>query len=150
VLNEINPHFIRLRSLRIPSRAPLFQDKQSGRMVALSDDETVIEIRLFISLLDGIGSRLISDHIMNLLEEVTGKLPEDKEAMLGVIDRYLALPDEERLLFRLGRRGGGLRSLDELNDPTMRQRLKSAMHDLVSQTGGDVEKVITELADQYI
>jgi hypothetical protein len=150
VLNEINPHFIRLRSLRIPSRAPLFQDKQSGRMVALSDDETVIEIRLFISLLDGIGSRLISDHIMNLLEEVTGKLPEDKEAMLGVVDRYLALPDEERLLFRLGRRGGGLRSLDELNDPTMRQRLKSAMHDLVSQTGGDVEKVITELADQYI
>lgn len=150
VLNEINPHFIRLRSLRIPSRAPLFQDKQSGRMVPLSDDETVAEIRLFISLLDGIGSRLISDHIMNLLEEVSGKLPEDKEAMLAVIDRYLALPPEERLLFRLGRRGGALRSLDDLNDPMMRQRLQTAMQDLASETGGDVEKIITELGDQYI
>jgi histone acetyltransferase (RNA polymerase elongator complex component) len=150
VLNEINPHFIRLRSLRIPSRAPLFQDWQSGRFTALSDDETVAEIRLFISLLDGIFSRLISDHIMNLLEEVTGKLPEDKEKMLAVIDRYMALPPEEKLLFRLGRRGGALRSLDDLNDPMTRRRLQLAMKDLTSETDGDLEKLIKELADQYI
>ena len=87
---------------------------------------------------------------MNLLEEVGGKLPEDKEAMLAVIDRYLALPPEERLLFRLGRRGGALRSLDEFNDPSMRQRLQSAMDELSRQTGGDFEKLITELGDQYI
>ena len=87
---------------------------------------------------------------MNLLEEVTGKLPEDKEAMLGVIDRYLEMPAEERLLFRLGRRGGGMRSLDELNDPLMRQRLQTAVKELGAKTGGDLEKLITELADQYI
>jgi hypothetical protein len=29
---------------------------------------------------------------MNLLEEVCGKLPEDRSAMLAVIDRYLGLP----------------------------------------------------------
>ena len=69
VLNEINPHFIRLRTLRIPPRVPLFQDKQSGRFTPLSDDETVLEIRLFISSLE-VSSRLTSDHIMNLLEEV--------------------------------------------------------------------------------
>jgi len=70
--------------------------------------------------------------------------------MLGVIDRYLALPAEEKLLFRLGRKGGALRSLDELNDPVMRQRLQTAMQDLAGQTGGDIEKLLTELADQYI
>lgn len=70
--------------------------------------------------------------------------------MLGVIDRYLSLPDEERLLFRLGRRGGALRSLEELEDFQVRQRLQSAMHDLASQTGGDIEKLITDLGDQYI
>ena len=150
VLNAINPHFIRLRSLRIPHRTPLYQDVLSGRFVPLSDDETLQEIRLLVESLDGIRSTLTSDHIMNLLEEVTGKLPEDKEAMLAVIDRYLALPAEERLLFRLGRRGGGMRSLDELNNPMMRQRLQSAMCDLVSQAGGDLEKLITELGDQYI
>jgi histone acetyltransferase (RNA polymerase elongator complex component) len=150
VLNEINPHFIRLRSLRIPSRVPLFDDLQAGRFQALSDDETVAEIRLFISLLDGISSRVVSDHIMNLLEEVTGKLPGDKEAMLGEIDRYLALPPGEKLLFRLGRRGGALRSFEEFNDPGVRQRLEVAMKELASETDGDIEKLITDLADQYI
>jgi len=150
VLNEINPHFIRLRSLRIPPSVPLFQDKQTGRFTPLSDDETVVEIRLFISLLDGVSSRVTSDHIMNLLEEVCGKLPEDRSAMLAAMDRYLEMPDEERLLFRLGRRGGALRSLDDLNDPLLRQRLQLAMKELVSETSGDVEKLITELADQYI
>jgi hypothetical protein len=87
---------------------------------------------------------------MSLFEEVAGKLPEDKEAMLAVIDRYLALPPEEKLLFRLGRRGGGLRSFDELNNPLARQKLQSAMRELSSQAGHDIEKVITEFADQYI
>lgn len=150
VLNEIDPHFIRLRSLRIPSRAPLYAQWQAGRFTPLSDDETAAEIRLFISLLDGISSEVKSDHIMNLLEEVDGKLPEDKDAMLAVIDRYLGLPEKERLLFRLGRRGGGLRSLDELNDPIMRQRLQTAMYELKNQTGEDVEKLISELAERYI
>ena len=150
VLTEINPHLIRLRSLRIPSRVPLFQDKQTGRFTPLSDDETVVEIRLFFSLLDGVSSRVTSDHIMNLLEDVCGKLPEDRNAMLAVIDRYLALPPEEKLLFRLGRRGGALRSLEELNDPRIRERLQSAMKELALERGGDLEKLITELADQYI
>jgi len=150
VLTEINPHFIRLRSLRIPSRVPLFQDKQTGRFTPLSDDETVVEIRLFISLLDGVSSRVTSDHIMNLLEEVGGKLPEDRSAMLAVIDRYLAMPPEEKLLFRLGRRDGALRSFDEFNDPRIRERLQFAMREMVSETGGDLEKLITELADRYI
>ncbi len=87
---------------------------------------------------------------MNLLEDVAGKLPENKGSMLAVIDRYLALPSEERLLFRLGRRGGALRSLDDLTDPVMRQRLQFAMKDIASETGGDLEKFIAELADQYI
>ncbi len=87
---------------------------------------------------------------MNLLEEVEGKLPEDKEAMLAVIGRYLGLPPEEKLLFRLGRRGGDLRPLDELDDPLMRRRLQTVMRDLISLTGGDVEKLIAELGDRYI
>lgn len=150
VLNAINPHFIRLRTLRVPPRVPLFQDLKAGRFTKLSDDETVLEIRLFISCLEGITSRFVSDHIMNLLEEVTGKLPEDKDAMLAVIDRYLVLSPEDKLLFRLGRRGGGMRSLDELDDPGMKQRLQTAARDLGAETGGDLEKIITELGDQYI
>jgi hypothetical protein len=150
VLNAIDPHFIRLRSLRIPSRAPLYADWRAGRFTPLSDDETAAEIRLFISLLDGISSEVKSDHIMNLLEEVDGKLPGKKDYMLATIDRYLALPEKERLLFRLGRRGGALRTLDELNDPAVRRRLETALADLAPEAAGDLEKLIKELADQYI
>lgn len=81
---------------------------------------------------------------------MTGKLPEDKDVMLAVIDRYLAMPPEEKLLFRLGRRGGVLRSLDELDNPDLRQRLELAVRDLLPQAGGDIEQLITELGDQYI
>ncbi len=70
--------------------------------------------------------------------------------MLEVIDRYLAMPSSERLLFRLGRRGGALRSLDDLGQSAIRQRLERAAQDLTVQTGGNLEAVITELADQYI
>lgn len=87
---------------------------------------------------------------MNLLEEVEGKLPEDKDAMLATIDRYLAPPPEEKPLFRLGCRGGSFRLVDELADPAMRQRLQTAMHNLMAQTGENIERLITELADQYI
>lgn len=150
VLNAIDPHFIRLRSLRIPPRAPLYKDKAEGRFVPLSDDDVVREIRLFIETLEGIHSTLASDHIMNLLQDVEGRFPGDKPAMLATIDRYLALPLEERQLYRLGRRGGALVSLDDLDDPVMRGRLQLAMKELVQQTGGDLEKLITEFADRYI
>lgn len=150
VLNAIDPHFIRLRSLRVPHGIPLHEEMTQGRFTPLTDDETVQEIRLLIQHLDGIHSSLASDHIMNLLEDVSGKLPDDKDAMLAVIDRYQALPLGEKLLFRLGRRGGALRSLDEFANPDMRRRLESAVRDLLSQTGGDIEQLITELGDQYI
>jgi len=42
-----------------------------------------------------VTSQLKSDHILNLLMEVEGQLPEDKEECIAVIDRYLQLPDEE-------------------------------------------------------
>ena len=95
VLNQINPHFIRLRSLRVPDRIPLYENLKNGSFVMQTDDALAEEIRLFIASLDGITSRVTSDHIMNLLEDVSGKLPEDKEAMLKVIQSYQGLPDKE-------------------------------------------------------
>jgi len=106
VLNEINSNFIRLRSLRVPSRAPLYEKLRKGEFKMQSDDMIVEEIRLLIETLDGISSYITSDHIMNLLEDISGKLPEDKEKMLNVIERYKNLPEHERLIYRIGRRGG--------------------------------------------
>jgi radical SAM superfamily enzyme YgiQ (UPF0313 family) len=150
VLNQINPHFIRLRSLRIPSRVPLHARLKDGSFHMLTDDELAEEIRVFIEHLDGIRSYLASDHILNLLEEVEGRLPGDKPALLGVIDRYLGLPAEERQLFQLGRRLGLFRNLSDREDPDVRARALQIKDKVAAQFGGDLEGAIRTLAERYI
>jgi len=68
--------------------------------------------------------------MLNLLEEVGGRLPEDKDSMLGVIDRYLNLSEADRLNFRLGRRAGLYRWLDDLADPARRARVEALVRRL--------------------
>ena len=50
--------------------------------------------------------------------------------MLAVIDRYLAWPAEERLRFRVGRRLGYLRNLDDLEDPNLRLRIDRTIEEV--------------------
>lgn len=152
VLNQINPHFIRLRSLRVPDRVPLSAKLKSGEFQMQTDDMLAEELKLFIETLDGITSMVTSDHIMNLLEEVSGKLPEDKEEMLEVIRKYQELPDSERLIYRVGRRGGAYRSTDDLKrDPAAYEKIKKLVKDLEAKGGKEeIEKFITGLVDQYI
>jgi hypothetical protein len=152
VLNQINPHFIRLRSLRIPSRVPLHARLKDGFFHMLTDDELAEEIRVFVEHLDGITSTVTSDHIMNLLEEVGGKLPEDKPQMLAVIQAYQDLPDQERLIYRVGRRGGAFRSIRDLDrDPATCRKIRRMIAELQQKEGTDaVERMITDMVDQYI
>ena len=152
VLNRINPHFIRLRSLRVPRRVPLFAKIADGTFTMQTDDMLAAEVKLFVETLDGVTSTLASDHIMNLLEEVCGKLPEDKEKMLEVIRKYEELDDIDRLIFRTGRRGGAYRSTDDLRrDPETYQKIKSLIDQLQESEGPQgVEKFISEMVDRYI
>ncbi len=151
-LNQINPHFIRLRSLRVPKKVPLYEKLKDGSFTMQTDDMVAEEIKLFIETLDGITSMVTSDHIMNLLEEVTGRLPQDKEMMLETIRKYQALPDLERTIFRIGRRGGTYRSTDDLEqDAATFGKIKELYHDIESKEGIEgVEKFITDMVDRYI
>jgi radical SAM superfamily enzyme YgiQ (UPF0313 family) len=152
VLNKINPNFIRLRSLRVPKRVPLYEKLKDGSFIMQTDDMLVNEIRLFIETLNGITSTVTSDHIMNLLEEVSGKLPEDKDKMLNVIQKYQELPESERLIYRLGRRGGAYSTTDDLTrDPTTHEKIKGLLRDIQAKEGAQgVEKFITDMVDRYV
>ena len=151
-LNQINPHFIRLRSLRVPKKVPLYEKLKDGSFTMQTDDMVAEEIKLFIETLDGITSMVTSDHIMNLFEEVTGRLPQDKEMMLEVIRKYQALPDLERTIFRIGRRGGTYGSTDDLkHDAVTFGKIKNLYHDIESKEGIEgVEKFVTDMVDRYI
>lgn len=152
VLNQINPHFIRLRSLRVPERVPLHEKLTDESFSMQSDDMLAEEIKQFIETLDGITSTVTSDHIMNLLEEVSGKLPEDQEKMLAVIQTYQDLPDSDRLIYRAGRRGGAYRSTDDLKrDPETFRKIKNLIQEVQQNEGHQgVEKMLTEMVDRYI
>jgi len=152
VLNQINPHFIRLRSLRVPDRVPLHAKLEDGSFSLQTDDMLAEEIGLFIKTLEGITSTVTSDHIMNLLEDVNGKFPDDKEQMLAVIQSYRDLSETDRLIYRVGRRGGAYRSIEDLKrDPATYQKIETLVQEIVEEKGPDgVEKMITEMVDRYI
>lgn len=152
VLNAIDPHFIRLRSLRVPKRVPLYAKLQDGSFQMQSDDAVVTEIRLFIETLDGIHSTITSDHIMNLLEDVSGKLPQDKERMIAAIDRYQQLSEKDRQIFRIGRRGGAFRTIDDMvRDSATTARIERLIQEIEQKQGKEgIERMICEMVDQYI
>jgi histone acetyltransferase (RNA polymerase elongator complex component) len=152
VLNQINPHFIRLRSLRVPDRVALSEKVKDGSFRMQTDDALAEEIRVFVEALDGITSRVSSDHIMNLLEDVSGKLPEDKPAMLKVIQSYQQLPEKDRIIFRLGRRAGVYRSIEDLSrDPETHRKISRLIQEIEDSEGSaGVERYISEMVDRYI
>ncbi len=150
VLNQINPDFIRVRTLKVLKIMDLHQKVETGEFVLLSDDEMVVEERLLIENLEGIASTFASDHILNLLEEVGGKLPEEKDKMLARIDRYLALSAEEKIHFRLGRRAGIYRSMEDLSNPDLRDQVEKALRRIELERPGGVEKVLAELMESFL
>jgi hypothetical protein len=150
VLNAINPDFIRLRTLQVVPGTELYTMRQEGAFRPLPDEEILKEIRLFIETLEGITSTIVSDHILNLLEELEGKLPEDKPKLLAVIDRFFALPDRDRLIYRLGRRKGIYRRLDDLSDAYTYDRLGEIIDSYATAGNGAMDRDLTKIMQQYI
>jgi hypothetical protein len=149
VLNEINPDFIRARTLVVNDRMPLREDVRNGTFIRQTDEEIVEEEKLLIETLE-CDSDFVSDHITNLLQEVEGKLPQDKERMLAVIDRFQALPEEEKINFRVGRRIGMYERLDDLKDIRRRESVDSVLQ-RVAEGGGEVEEeAMYRLLERYI
>jgi radical SAM superfamily enzyme YgiQ (UPF0313 family) len=149
-LNQIDPDFIRIRTLKVTRGMLLHEKVASGAFVIEHDEEVLAELRLFIEHLEGIGSFVKSDHILNLLEEVEGKLPEEKKKILSVIDRYLALNEEQRLVYRMGRRAGIYRSTDDLSDVATYGRVERAIREMEEKGPGSVEQHLSLLLETYI
>ncbi len=150
VINSINPKYVRFRSLYIRRSSELMDMENRGDFQAPGEDSMVLEIRDIIQRLDGINTTIVSDHILNLLEEVNGKLPEDKKKILDVIDRYLNLSDQDRLLFQLGRRGGAITEVGEMDDPEIMSRLLSAKNQIEREMPGGVPEYIQAIKKRFV
>lgn len=90
VLNRINPHFIRLRTLHLIQGTPLYEKAKRGEFHVNSIEGVLIETRRLIEDLDVTSELITSDFSSNFfMGGVDGKLPEDKEKLLESIDQAL-------------------------------------------------------------
>lgn len=149
-LNIINPDFIRFRTLKVTKDMPLYEKIELGDFLLSTEEEILEEEKSLIEQLNSITSYIKSDHILNLLEEVEGKLPEEKDKMLGIIDDFFSLSNEQRLAFRFGRRAGIYRHLNDLNDELTYFKIKKQIREMEQKEPGSVEKTLSLLLENYI
>ena len=149
VLNEIDADFIRVRTLTITQGMPLYDEVKNGNFVRATDEGIVEEEKLLLEHLD-CHSYFVSDHITNLLQEIEGQLPQDKEKMLATIARFQSLSPEERHNFRVGRRVGIYSCLDDLGNSRKHKTVEHAIQKF-SKDGNQVDdETIYSLMERFI
>lgn len=104
VINEVAPDFLRIRTAAVKPGTGLYEDYQNGQLTLCSDDEKLLEIRTIIQQAADIDTRVVSDHIINLLQGIEGHIVLDRRKMLDMIDGYLAQPEHEKRLYQAARR----------------------------------------------
>ena len=150
VLAAVEPHFVRLRTLAIPPGSPLAEQERDGTFEPLDDLGVAREVRSLLAGLADTTTTVRSDHVLNLLEEVEGSLPEDLPRLLGVIDRLLGLPEDEQEVFVVGRRLGLMRRLADLDDPAARDRAAAVRDELRRWRPGPLHEVLAEVMRGFV
>ena len=103
VLNEINPHYIRLRPFVPRPNTPLFDEYQRGELKISSPHERLRELKIMIEALT-VTSRVCFDHMMNAWRGESGELlftqdyegykfPEEKGKVLELIEEGLRVSE---------------------------------------------------------
>ena len=148
-LNSINPDFIRIRTLAVTDGTALAAEARTGEFEKPTDIMMAKELRLFIESLDSIDSYIKSDHILNLFETVEGKMPEDKEKMIGIIDRFFELDPGQKILYQIGRRMGFFRGPEDMAKSPHLERVRQAC-DRYGVTPENIDVVIDELMKRFV
>jgi hypothetical protein len=124
VVNAIRPDFVRIRTTAVTPGTPLAEQADRGSFVEMDDIALAAEIRAMLGRLDDFPFTLASDHVMNLLEEVSGRWPEDRPRILDTLDTFLGLDRDEQRHFVLGRRVLVYRDLADRLDPARRAHVE--------------------------
>jgi radical SAM superfamily enzyme YgiQ (UPF0313 family) len=103
VLNEINPHYIRLRPFVPRPNTPLFDEYEMGDFQISSPHERLRELKTMMEALT-VTSRICFDHMMNAWRKESGELlftqdyegykfPEEKGGVLELIEEGLRVSE---------------------------------------------------------
>ena len=91
----------------------------------------------------------VDDHILNLFEEVEGRLPDDKARMTGVLRTFLEMEPERQCLYQVGRRLGIFARLSDLENPRRLAKVENTCREH-GITPENVDEVIDELMKRFI
>ncbi len=146
VLNAVNPTFIRIRTTVPVPGTPLHQMMLDKKWTPLTDEEKVIELKLLIENLDGITSKFVSDHILNLLEDLEADFPQGKQKMLDIINKFLGMDREDKESFIIGRRVGMFRYLSDFRRDNKIDDIKK---DILGRYSS-IEEAVMEISLNYL
>jgi len=148
-LNQINPEFIRLRTLAIPNNVPLFEEFTAGRFDKCTDLMMAKEILMFIEKLNGITSVVKSDHILNLFEDVEGTLPRDKDKMTAIIRTFLDMDPKRQCIYQVGRRMGLFARISDMENPIRLRKVEKACRQF-DITPDNVDDMVDQIMTRFI
>jgi radical SAM superfamily enzyme YgiQ (UPF0313 family) len=143
VLNEIRPSEVRVRSLAILERAPLYGKWEAGDFLLPGEDQMVKELR---ELIEGLDFDCAFETLqMTNAFTFRGRLPARKSAFLDALGDYQSLPPLERARYLLSRYVGGgyldfLQSWDCLG-PTLQKKLEEAESSIAEEAPDALKKV---------
>ena len=104
LINKTEPDFVRLRRLWLYQsdtvfsgpECPLYAEIRAGIFKPQTPEGTVLELQLLLQNLDNsLKTFIVCDHQNNYVH-VSGRIKDDKEDMLAIIDEFLALPEKDR------------------------------------------------------
>ena len=114
VINQISPDFVRFRTFVLKYDSEMVDLLRNGLFEECTDIQKLREIRNIIADVTAPDVTIVSDHIINLIGSLGGRIGTDKEKMLAQADRVLNLPPEEQRLYQLARRHGFIEDYPQL------------------------------------
>jgi len=96
ILNEINPDYIGALTLMLEPKTELYRRMKKGEFELPTPFEILDELRIIIQGLEVQGTEFRSNHASNYLP-IGGRLPEDKQKMLDLINDIIKKNDRSYL-----------------------------------------------------
>jgi radical SAM superfamily enzyme YgiQ (UPF0313 family) len=150
VLNQMDPHFIRVLTIGVKQDSGLANQIREGRFALQTEKNLIEEQRLLIATLDGVSSYYVNHHGVDLLMEARGRLPEDKPKLLAIMDHYLSMPEADRINYTLGRRLGYYRQMDDIKDESRRAFVEGKVREIMNAYPGRFDEICHHLRAQVV
>ncbi len=150
VLNQINPDHIRILTIGVKPGSGLDRQRVQKKFALPGETRMIAEQRLMLAHLDNITSHYANHHSVDLLLELRGQLPRDKDHLLSILDRFLSLEEAEQINFILGRRLGYYRQLSDQENELQYRFVEKQVQKIKQSDTRSFEEIFHHLRIQVI